>query len=234
MNWAKTSWLKNGSYGIDSLLAFDCFVPKDLFDTTKSFFQGYIQKDGKKLAVYTTQVINALLEKGQQVELDGISITKEALNSGKSLLLLCENCTNEKVAKLAKLYKEELKEKEFSEGVNKTVNEIFGKKYFKQLSKGISVPEDIKWETYKINDKEYKIDFNYGVECSEDWEETSHEAFNKRLTYRVIPDKSKLEELKNLLEESQLFCKNLDANESAEWMPGFDGSSHESRKKNIT
>jgi len=230
MNWAKTSWLKNGTYGSDSLLVFDCFIPKDLFDTIKNSFQGYVQKEGKKVAVYHTGVINNLLQKGQEIELDGVKIDQASL-AGKELLLLCENCTNEKVSRLAKLYKEDLKQEEFAKAMNKTINEIFGNKYFKELSKGIKVPEDINWITYKVNDNEYNIDFNYGVQYSLDWRETSHESFNAYSIYRVIPDKSRLPELRKFLEEAQEFSKHTKANEVAEWITGFDSSSHESRKK---
>jgi hypothetical protein len=232
MNWAKTSWLRNGDYGSGSLVSFDCFVPKDIFEIIKPSFEGYIQKNEKKTAVYNLGVIGALLENNHQVEIDGVNIIKEEYSNRKIAFIgFFENSTNETIARLAKLYKVEMNQKAFQKEVSKTVDEAFGNKYFMELSKGVKVPNDIKFETFRIGGDEYQIDFNYGVQLAVDWQETSHEDFHGTNIYRAISSREKLPELKQFLNESQTFANVPRANENESWLPGFDSATFESKKK---
>ena len=232
MNWAKTSWLRQAGCGNDALVSFDCFVPKEVFEIIKPTFEGYIQKNEKKAALYNLGVISALLENNLQVELDGVNISKEDYKNRKaSILGLCEKSTNETIANLAKLYNEEIKHKAFKEEVSKTVNEIFGNKYFMELSKGVEIPSDSKFETINVGGVEYIIDFKYGVQKSVEWEEVSHESFHPKDVYRAIPNKNKLSELKVFLEESKAYSKNFQLDQNGLWLPGFDAATYEPRKK---
>lgn len=233
MNWARTSWLRQGAYGDDSLLSFDCYIPKEIFEIVKSSFEGYIQKNEKKTAVYNLSIITSLIENGHQIELDGVKLNNENYTNRQiHLIQLCETSTNEAISSLAKLYKAEINHKDFKKEVYKTVDEIFGNKYFLELSKGVKVPEDIKFDNFRVGDEEYSIDFNYGVEHRIKWEEVSHEDFQGRDVYRVIPDKAKLPELKTFLIESQNYAKAPSANEDRKWMQGYDAATYEPKKKN--
>lgn len=232
MNWAKTSWLRQGSYGNDSLLSFDCFIPKDIFEIIKPSFEGYIQKNEKKTAVYNLNVISSLLEKDLQVEVDGVNINKDDFYNHKMRVIgLFEKSTNEVVSNLAKLYNQELKNKKFKEEVSKTVNDIFGNKYFMELSIGVKVPEDANFEKINVGGVEYNIDFKYGVQESTQWEEVSHENFQGKFVYRAIPNKNKLPELRAFLEEAKNYVNNSLIDENSKWLPGFDAATFEPKKK---
>lgn len=233
MNWVKTPWVRRTGCGDDALLCFDCFVPKDIFEIIKPSFEGYTQKNEKKTAVYHLGVIGDLLKNDQQVELDGVNITKnDYFNNKVRLLELCENSTNETISKLAKSFKQDLKYKAFEEEVSKTVNEIFGSKRFLELSDGVKIPEDSKFETFKIGEQEYSVDFKYGVERATTYEEVSYENFHPVSIYRAIPSKNKLPELKAFLTESQAYAKAPQVDQNSAWLPGFDVANYEPRKKN--
>lgn len=233
MNWARTSWMRQCGYGNDSLVSFDCFIPKDIFEIIKPTFEGYVQKNEKKTAVYNLDVIGALLENTHQVELDGVNISKEDYNNSKMKIIgLCDNSTNTAISDLAKLYKEDLKQEAFKKEVSKTVDEAFGNKYFMALSRGVEIPKDVKFNFFRIGGAEYQIDFNYGVQKSITWEEISHEDFRGTDVYRAIPNKDKLPELRAFLTEAENFAKVPRANENAKWLPEFNAATYEPRKKN--
>jgi hypothetical protein len=233
MNWVRTPWVRRTGYGTDALVCFDCFVPKDIFEIIKPSFEGYTQKNEKKTALYHLSVIGDLLKNNHQVELDGVNIHKDDyFNPKVSILELSENSTNETISNLAKLYKQDLKYKAFEEEVSKTVNEIFGNKIFLELSKGVKIPEDSRFETFRIGEQKYQIDFKYGVERAITYDEVSHENFHEVSIYRAIPSKNKLPELKAFLNESQAYAKAPQVDQNAKWLPGFNASAYEPRKKN--
>jgi hypothetical protein len=229
MNWAKTPYIRNGSCGWEALVSFDCFVPKEVFEVVKSTFEGYIQKNGKKVALYNLGVIGDLVEAGHQIELDGVNIGNNTRS--EDILSISENSTNDKVAYLSQFYNRMMKYKEKKEEFNKQLDDFFGKKYFRALSQGVEIPKDIKWEYFNIGGQEIHVDFKYGVQKGLTWEEPSHEYFVGVDVFRLIPSKEKLPELREFLEESKKFPKDPNPNINDEWQPGFNEQTYEPKKK---
>lgn len=227
MNWVQTPYLRNGSVGVYAKLAFDCFVSSEMFEVVKGSFNGYINKNGKKTAVYDVHVINSLMNNGFNIQLDGVDIKKSEHYHCEILIQQSGNSTNERIKFLHNLYSQVLKEKNREIDFHKELDELFDNK--KHMITKKSEPADIKWETIKVGHIDLYFDYKYGVEKRITFEETSHEHFVGVNVYRSI-NLEKISQLKELIESAKNY-KPLIYDENYQWQPGFDETTYEAKKK---
>lgn len=246
MIWAKTPYFRNGGIGINALLAFDCFLKPEIFNLVKNSFEGYIQNNGRKTAIYNTQVINNLIQNGINVQLDGVEIKpaeprpndfikqiSDVENeparyiSNDELIKQSINSTNKQASRLARLYSEVAYRDNLVSGLQFRIDELFDNKQFIVTKK--KEPADINWESARLGNVDMMFDFNYGVEKRIIYEERSHEDFISIEVYRSL-NKEKIADLKNLFYEAKN-NKPLVYDEDTEWQPGFNSETYESKKK---
>jgi len=74
LTWARTPSFYSSvtEAGDEGLLACMGFVAPAIFELIKPYWEGYIQFNGKKTALYHPNVVQALLEETYTVSLDGI------------------------------------------------------------------------------------------------------------------------------------------------------------------
>lgn len=227
MNWVKTPYCRNGGIGITALLAFDCFVKPEIFNLAKQYFEGYIDKGGKKTAVYNSHIITNLMDNGVGVQIDGVNVQKSQYYSNESIIRQSENSTNQQIAHIARIFNEVKRRQDADGDFYAKLNQLFDNKQHIVTKK--AEPADIKWELIRVGNVEITFDLNYGVEKRIIYEERTHEDFTPVAVYRSLK-LERVPELRKLVEDAKN-VKPLIYDEDYQWQPGFDPSTYEGKKK---
>lgn len=109
MRWAKfpTFEKRYQEATNDALVSFVDFIPSSVFEKVKPFWQGYIDYNGKKTAIYKIDIIEFLLTQTYNIELDGTVYIKSVKEYPGSVILnkllnLCKESDVPEILKMAK------------------------------------------------------------------------------------------------------------------------------------
>lgn len=109
MRWAKIPTFEKRYQEAtnDALVSFVDFIPSTVFEKVKPFWQGYIDYNGKKTAIYKLEIVEFLLTQTYNIELDGTVYIKSVKEYPGSLILnkllnLCKESDISDILKMAK------------------------------------------------------------------------------------------------------------------------------------
>ena len=230
LNWALTPYLRshNDSLGGSCLVSVDGFVDKNLFELIKSEWAGYVQKNGKKTALYNLHVIDTIIKAGHSVTLEGTQMTLDYnFFDGTS--------QNSWVKSLSSLYQQSQVWKEQSDKLILALKDMFAtsvKENEEDTVFGISKSK-LQWTHIKLKDNveyEFKIDVNYGIQECMTWEEPSHEYFVPIYFYKTLKPGHSANELKELVEKIRSLPKAPEFNHEQKWQEGYDPYTFEPKR----
>lgn len=233
LNWALSPYLRsyNSSHGGKTLVSLDCFADKDLFAVIKSQWAGYIQKHGKKTALYNIHVIDELIDSGYTVMLDGVNMNKSSSYLSQSI-----HSNNDWISFLANLEAQNDKWKAQSQQAVEKLKNMFGQGVDETADKTVfGIPHDkLNWTHLKLKSGEpgyeFKIDLQYGIQECMTWEEPSHEYFVPVYYYKTLKPGVSLDELVSLVKKLQALPKAPSFNHEQKWQEGYDSSTWEPKK----
>lgn len=109
MRWAKLPTFEKRYHEAtnDALVSFVDFIPATIFEKIKPFWQGYIEYNGKKTAVYKIEIVEFLLEQTYNIDIDGTIYIKSVKEYPGSLTInkllnLCKDSNVEDIAKMSR------------------------------------------------------------------------------------------------------------------------------------
>lgn len=233
LNWARAPYLRshNEGPGYTALLNFDCYVNQDIFALAKSDWVGYIMKNGKKTALYDSTVIESLLDKGYDINLDGIKIKSDNIIKNHSLnaqlLSLSESSTNAHIAKLAHLHNAKTQWHEQSHDIFKELDSLWGQAVKVEDAAKIGVAgKALKFTSIasgsEVSEQNYAIDLVHGVRQTMTYEEPSHEYFVAVYFYSTLKPQVSVEKLNEVAKKAQALPKKPTFDYNDKWIEGYD------------
>ena len=220
----------------DGLIAFLSFVPKVLFSSIKPFWEGYIEYEGKKVALYRPDVVEILLQETYLVNLDGTYLDKPVSSFPGSLIInkiinVCQDSNNKNIAKMG--YKQrqliiysQIKKELWVLFTPSDVIEINDPHQFKT---GL-------WTTVKANkyEKEFDFDLNQGFLHYEDIRKNEDGAIQTYHRIAKLKNENDLPKLVKLVIEYKKYGKNVESFDNFDfestWNEGFIVETFEPKK----
>jgi hypothetical protein len=241
LNWALAPYLRshNDGPGGTALLNFDCYVNQELFASAKNEWVGYIGRNGKKTALYNSEIVSIFLDKGYSVNLDGVVINKDDINPNKGLnaqlLTLSQGSTNDYISYLSTLHISKAQWEKQTQSVFTKLDSLWGQtvKVEDAAKLGLS-NKALKFTTIlsgsEVPEHDYKIDLTHGVRQTMTYEEPSHEYFVPVYFYSTLKPGVSLETLNDVATQAKSFPKKPTFNHNDKWMDGYDTKTFDPKK----
>lgn len=241
MNWALAPYLRshNEGPGSTALLNFDCYVSQELFALAKEEWAGYISKNGKKTALYNSDIIETILNKGYLVNLDGVVIKSSDIKQGSSinsqLLMLSTASTNDYISYLSNLHVLKTKWTQDTQDVFKQLDSLWGQAEKVENAAKLGLDKStLKFtsiaSTSELSEQNYMLDLTHGVRQTLTYEEPSHEYFVPVYFYSTLKPGVSLETLNEIAKKAQSFPKKPTFNHNDKWLDGYDTKTFEPKK----
>jgi hypothetical protein len=221
----------------DALVSFVDFIPPTVFEKVKPFWQGYVEYNGKKTAIYKIEIVEFLLTQTYNIELDGSIYIKSVKDYPGSVVLnkLLNLCKESDVPEILKMAKKQRSRLIFSQ-IKQDLWGLFNPAEVVPIMKNKAA--SFEWIDVKAthNEKQYSFDLTNGFLYYEEvrW-------FNNERTtiarFASLKNKEENVKLFKLVVEYKKYGKIINElmNEDFEsrWTNGYDEKTYAPKGKRI-
>lgn len=234
--WAKLPTFHHNHHEAcnDALVAFSGFLPKEIFNSIKPFWEGYILYNDKKIGIYKTDVVEFLLKETFVINLDGTILQKSVQAFPGSLIInkILNVCNNSQQTNIAKMSHKQRQFIIYTQ-IKRDLWALF------LPSEIIDSEEDFKsgeWTTVKpsTNDREYDFNLSRGLLH---YEEVKKDSDGKLVTFHrkaYLKNKDELNQLVQFVFELKKYGKNAENLSTLDfpttWADGFLSDTFQPKK----